>query len=376
MSQEPKLNIAFTGGRFDSGQIPTDFLPDITALGNALNGAVKQQYLAQTGRSRVPSRFAEQTSAAISDITKGSLKITISPLQSTPPPGQTLPLLPSDQSYIAQGWELVVLELAMTSEHNGHRPAWARPLRRFGLHLVDGETAHLSTNGRTVMYDRETRRRYLTQRFPNEQYSEWSTIHGYVHSRDLDADNFGITTGNQQRLTAPITDAIINEIDRAFTLRMNGVNATIELIGEISYTAPEHPIRVDSVSDVSVNHPLDISQQIQRLSDLEDGWHNGAGTVITPDHLIELAELFERRLRLTDATMPRLFPTPEGCIQAEWQIGDTTADLEIDFANNTATWGSTAIATGETEERQLDPKSDDDCQWLNSQLNQLAAEAQ
>ena len=121
---------------------------------------------------------------------------------------------------------------------------------------------------------------------------------------------------------------------------------------------------------------LDISRQIQRISALADGWHNGAGTAIATDHLIDLADLFVRRLRLTDAAMPRLFPTPEGGIQAEWQFGDTAADLEIDFANNVAMWGSTAVAAGQTVERQLDLKSEADCQWLNSQLNQLADEAQ
>lgn len=275
--------------------------------------------------------------------------------------------MPPYRDDIAKGWERVVLELAQNHNGDSPRPTWASPLQRFGLHFAEGEAAHLSANGHTATYDRQARRAYLRRRFPDEHYTEWSTIDGYIHSRDINAHNFGITVAGEHRITAHAAEHLRPEIDRAFTLRLNGINATVQLVGEVTYAPPGQPTAIANIGETIVNHPLDISRQMQRLAELRDGWLDGKeqGKAIATDHLHWLADTLEHGVHLTDATLPRLFPTPEGRILAEWHIGNAAADLEIDCATGQATWGYCTMpagTSGEMAERPLDLNLYTDCQ--------------
>ena len=381
MATEPTLTIAFTGGRFVNGQMPTDFLPDITALGIALREAAKEQYRTRTQRNRVPVGFADEVSTAISAVSTGSTNVTISTIQKPTPEGETPPLLSPYGEDIAKGWEQVVLELAQSHNGDSRRPTWAGLLRRFGLHFTEGEAARLSANGYIATYDRQTRRAYLRTRFPDEHYTEWNAIDGYIHARDINAGNFGITVDGEHTITAQAPQLWRSEIDRAFTLRMNGINATVSLVGEVTYDARGQPTAVANISETCVNHPLDISRQIRRLAGLSEGWLDGKsqGKAIATDHLDWLQNILEDDIHLSDATLPRLFPTPEGNILAEWHIGNAAASLEIDCATGKATWEHSPMpagVSGTTDEHPLNLNSADDCRWLNESLKIMAAEVQ
>lgn len=111
---------------------------------------------------------------------------------------------------------------------------------------------------------------------------------------------------------------------------------------------------------------LDIKRRLAEFRDLEDGWADGmqnvrdwgSGFGKAPSHngLDWLAAQFER-FYPDDAPRPRLYPTPEGGVQAEWSLGD----LEIDIDAHTAEWFDADVNDDSMEERVLN--LDDAADW-------------
>ena len=101
--------------------------------------------------------------------------------------------------------------------------------------------------------------------------------------------------------------------------------------------------------------PLDIGARLDELRGLEDGWLFGNdGKAPCEKGLDWLEEAF--RLHYTGkAPLPYLFPTPEGGIQAEWNIKPFGISLEIDLATKHGEWHSIHLKThiSETEDINL-----------------------
>jgi hypothetical protein len=82
-----------------------------------------------------------------------------------------------------------------------------------------------------------------------------------------------------------------------------------------------------------------MKSRISELKLLEDGWLDGEGKA--PDHagLDKLEKIFTKRLE--GCVQPRLYPTIEGGISAEWDVspaGGTDATLEVNLTNLQASW--------------------------------------
>ena len=122
---------------------------------------------------------------------------------------------------------------------------------------------------------------------------------------------------------------------------------------------------------------LDIKRRLAEFRDLEDGWADGmqnvrdwgSGFGKAPSHngLDWLAAQFER-FYPDDAPRPRLYPTPEGGVQAEWSLGD----LEIDIDAHTAEWIDTNIDDDSMGEHVLNMDDLADWQWVISRLRRDA----
>lgn len=66
-----------------------------------------------------------------------------------------------------------------------------------------------------------------------------------------------------------------------------------------------------------------IDTRLDKLAAISDGWLDGEGRAPTP-HAIATARAV---LRLLPGATPRLYPTPEGEVSAEWVIGRVSADV-------------------------------------------------
>ena len=122
-------------------------------------------------------------------------------------------------------------------------------------------------------------------------------------------------------------------------------------------------------------HTLDIAKQIEKLRDLEYGWLSGDEPPLDKEGLAWLGNALESKIRFTSQTLPHLYPTETGRVQAEWRIGDMAADLEIDLDTRQATWGWSNLSSKDYGERELDLNSEDAWQCLAQELSRMAANA-
>lgn len=122
-------------------------------------------------------------------------------------------------------------------------------------------------------------------------------------------------------------------------------------------------------------HTLDISMQIEKLRNLEYGWLTGDEPKLDKEGLAWLASALKSKVTFTGQTLPHLYPTEAGGVQAEWRLGDIAADLEINLDTRRAVWGWSNLASKNYGERELDLNSEDAWQWLAKELSRMAANA-
>lgn len=76
-----------------------------------------------------------------------------------------------------------------------------------------------------------------------------------------------------------------------------------------------------------------LDARLDELAALSDGWLDGEGIALTP-HAIATARAVLGRLASEhpDAPRPRVFPTPDGEVSAEWVLGRVSADVRFPAA--------------------------------------------
>ncbi len=127
---------------------------------------------------------------------------------------------------------------------------------------------------------------------------------------------------------------------------------------------------------------LDINRRLDSLKDLEDGWAdgiqhpsnfgNGFGTAPSHEGLEWLKRQFATHYP-SGLNRPRLYPTPEGGVQAEWFTESHDADLDINLENRVGEWHNLNLDTNAAYEKTLDLSDPDGWAWLVSELHQLTA---
>ncbi len=130
---------------------------------------------------------------------------------------------------------------------------------------------------------------------------------------------------------------------------------------------------------------LAVARRLEHFKGLEDGWADGMQPAsewgrefgLTPSHegLDWLVVQF-RTYYAYSLPQPRLYPTPEGGVQAEWSIGVNEASLEIDLGNHTAFWHNLNMRTDQDSDQvlNLDHASAWKCLCKELRLLELMAE--
>jgi hypothetical protein len=85
-------------------------------------------------------------------------------------------------------------------------------------------------------------------------------------------------------------------------------------------------------------------KRLDSLSAVEDGWFNGEGLVPTPEATALARDLLPRLLRTApEVPRPRLYPTPEGGVQAEWGAHGWAVDLTFEPCGTEVSIGATRV---------------------------------
>lgn len=89
------------------------------------------------------------------------------------------------------------------------------------------------------------------------------------------------------------------------------------------------------MTELEVNHTLDVTARITQLLLLRDGWLDGEGLAPAHSGLGWFANAWQSHWP-PELPLPHLYPTPSGGLEAESTMGDASISVEIDLATRQA----------------------------------------
>ena len=190
---------------------------------------------------------------------------------------------------------------------------------------------------------------------------------------NTDARTFEITLTDGTVVGAETPEEYRAEVREAWNAHDQGSTLEVSIQGEVEYNAQEQPASIRHITEITLLHPLDIDRQIDRLTRLEAGWLAGDGEPLSNEGLLWLRSVLQTRISFGDSSMPHLYPTEDGGVQAEWTIGNISADLNIDLSNHHATWGWSDLSTNAHDERELNLDLETDWQWIEDTLTAITS---
>jgi hypothetical protein len=141
----------------------------------------------------------------------------------------------------------------------------------------------------------------------------------------------------------------------------NAEGSPVHVQGVGVFDADQNILRIDSISDVA---PLDesdgdeeavsiIEARLAEIASLDEGWLDGLeGTAPTEAILTRVRQMLIELLN-RDVPRPRLFPTPDGGVQAEWTSGHF--EISVEFEPNGALYVlAVDTASGECVEENVE----------------------
>lgn len=99
---------------------------------------------------------------------------------------------------------------------------------------------------------------------------------------------------------------------------------------------------------------MSITSRLDDLRRLHDGWLDGRGYAPSHEGLVWLRQAAHV---LRDSPVPYIYPTPEGGVQLEWDIGQFRPSLTINLDTKIGEWHCLDLDAGESHEKVLNLNS-------------------
>ena len=139
------------------------------------------------------------------------------------------------------------------------------------------------------------------------------------------------------------------------------------------------------VDEISLLHPLDVPARLDELRDMKDGWADGmqhpsdwgSGYGKAPAHegLDWLSDKFTSEYP-ADLTPPYTYPTPEGGIEMEWDIGVNSVIFEIDLAAHQGDWLQFDEHSDDEDSQMLDLDDSASWAWIAGEIRRMEKTAE
>ena len=138
--------------------------------------------------------------------------------------------------------------------------------------------------------------------------------------------------------------------------------------------------RITQVYEISMLHPLDVPARLDEFRDMKDGWADGmqhpsdwgSGYGKAPSHegLDWLADKFTSEYP-DDLPLPHTYPTPEGGIEMEWDIGVNSVIFDIDLATCEGDWFQFDDHSDDEISQVLNLDDSASWTWIASEIRRL-----
>jgi hypothetical protein len=362
MNTEILLEPVFTGERFQAHTLPLSLLRDIEALQGIILEIAKEEFRrAHPNRRRTPRGFSKGLTLHLVGSREGSYVAQIGMVIDSD-------VLPGFDPYMqaaraARDRFVDAIAHAQDSSRGSSQPlpdgVWPS-IEKFGRGLHDGEAIDLvCRGGNTVQFTKELRRRLLLSRPGVQNLTDevelvvkLGDVRPKEHSMTLElADGRFVAAAVTEQQLVELRDVRVGEFGSSW-LRASGIGC---------FDRAQQLQRIDEVTAIELLDPLDPRVQIEKLKGLRAGWLDGEGIALSPALIARVGNWLEEHLS-EDTLLPRLFPTPEGGVDAEWLIGRLDVSIEFDEAAGIVEWHAMDLDTGKAEVKTI---AFDDTEALN-----------
>lgn len=317
----------FTGARFDEHTLPVDVARDLAAYETLIVELAKRLYLgAHPDRQRVPKGFASSFRLDIERIDEGSTKPLLALVLSG-----VLALTGGEQDCFVQARDLIADCIA--APENALPADFPKELlvhfNQLGRSLREDEALELPLrNGsNTARLTQEKRKRLVLA--ADQVYERDISLNGYIEEVDFARATFRMKLIDGGQVTVPMSDSFQNNA-RAYGGRPRD---QINVVGVGTYDSWDRLQKVISVDSIDVTKNYAIAARFDEVSQIENGWFEGAGLAPDADRLALVSERliadYPDKLPL-----PQIAPTQDGNLLLEWKAeGDPSLDIDLAAAH-------------------------------------------
>ena len=363
-TQATFARLRLTGNRFEAEGVPVEALAEVVAYRELVLGVAKELFRNENpDRQRLPRGFTDRFQLRLRAVEHGSAVPVLERLVDADA------MLPSNDEF-TRARDLIegaVKAVAADSALPSSFPHAALVLfNSFDQTLGPGEAIELRRGNAATgpKYTSEIRRRLVLTDRPTYQ-NEVRDI-GWVS--ELDTERMTCTirlrTASSVPLRAPVDELTFQPLKEA--MAPNGEGPPVSIHGLGVFDTFRGLIRLDSIDDVSpVEDPSGLAALDRRLLEIQElraGWLDGEG--LAPSYAaVRLARIVLADLLRSDAPRPRVYPTVEGGIQAEWTSGNVESSIifqpdgKIDGMAVDGTTGELDEAGGQSLARIIEPAS-------------------
>lgn len=362
MKQEflkPKL----IGERFQGHTVPLELLKDFSALEEMLIEVAKWKFLQEhPGRERIQRNFTKGLELQLAGVEDGSaiLAIVLSFSALFPP---------ENAKYFEQARTEIVNAIALSVDDRPQvlPPSYLSYFDRFGRGLRSGESIEFPRENGTVSLNSDIRKK-LIRSAQVEFWTEETALRAKVYEADQAHDSFEFELSDGTRAKAPLDDKYRNAVVDAVKGYYDGVFVLIQ--GVVQRDRADRLKGFESIEHVTQLDTLDVTLRLEQLATLRDGWLDGKGVAPDKEKLHLLAELFDANFD-GNLTLPYLYPTAEGGVQAEWTLNGWEASFEIDLDKQLGEFQAVNLKDDTCTEFAFSLDDHDGWNQLNEALKQL-----
>ena len=353
MKAEILLSPRFTGERFIAHTLPLSLVKDLEALQGIIVEIARAQFIAANpNRQRLPRGFGDALTLHLVGTEAGSFIAHVALLVTA----TALPGLAPELTAARSACDTFLDAVAHAQHDGGPAPilpdaAWPF-IERFGRGLRDGEAIDLvSPDGRRAELTKDVRRRLLLTRAGVQLVTDEVQLAvrlGHVRPRER---TITLELSDERSVSATLTEQQLHELR---DVRVGDLGTTwLQVEGVGSFDRAQKLQRVDEVHSIELLESLDPRVQLEKLKQLRDGWLDGVrGRALDRSMLDRVGAWLIEHLP-EDAYLPRLYPTPEGGLEAEWLVGRMDLSIEFDPIAQTVEWHAMHLDTEVVDERTL-----------------------
>jgi hypothetical protein len=340
--------LRMSGGRFEHDGMPVEALGELVAYRDLVVGVATEIFRAtHSDRQRLPAGFADRLQLRLQTVERGS---AVPVLERMNAPGTML--TPADE--FTEARDMIAEAVAAVASGDDLPAAFPRSalvlFNRFGQTLRADEAIELrsGTASRGPRYTQEVRRQLVLE--TRSVYQD--EVHDIAWVTEVDGQHMRcqvrLRGGPPGPVPAPLDEITFEPLKAV--LEPNGAGPPVYISGTGVFDSRRTLTRLDSVHDIGPV-PEDLAAIEGRLSSMKaarDGWLDGDGLAPAAPALDKAYRTLAELLRL-DVPRPRLYPTADGGVQAEWSTGRFEVSITFD-AGGAVFAAATDTETGGDEE--------------------------